>query len=237
MEPSNQPQGKPANLKFILITASIALFAAVASGATIYYLTSKKSNDKQQVVDTEKKDKKETAEKNTDQKDKPADKPADLNRGYLVIKEWGVRFKIPAGLADIRYYIHGDTAYFYAKPSGQNLEFRADHDKPEGDYALATLTRSTDSTKERIGGQVEGRKTGEYYYYTAWSFSGTASGVGLSKLYFDNECDQKAATFQESEVPKCQAFYDAANKAFGLLNGSSTLPIEQSLLGTIEAAK
>jgi hypothetical protein len=42
--------------------------------------------------------------------------------GYLVLKEWGLRFKVPEGLTDVRYVIRGDRVLFWGKPSGSRVE-------------------------------------------------------------------------------------------------------------------
>lgn len=144
---------------------------------------------------------------------------SDPNAGYLVVKEWGLRFKMPSGLAEIRYTIHGDTAAFFAKPAGAGVQYRADYDKFEdsrSQYAIGVLYRSTDSAKSFMGDDKQGKKVGAYYYYTNWAFSSLASGASCVGLYGgDSESD-------------CQT----ENKAFELVNTG-----DAALLNTIELAK
>ncbi|MDR0957173.1 MAG: hypothetical protein LBM09_01185 [Candidatus Nomurabacteria bacterium] len=101
---------------------------------------------------------------------------AETNRDerYLVMEEWGLKFKIPTGIEDVKYVIDGDMAYFVARPF--DTVYVSDLDIE--DHAIGTLFRSKDSKIDSIGsGIVEGKKVGDYYYYTAHSFSDTASGL------------------------------------------------------------
>ena len=142
---------------------------------------------------------------NTQQKEetpKPETMKPDPNEGYLVVKEWGLRFKSPSGLTDIKYTIHGDTASFFAKPTGSSVQYRADYDKFEDGnsrYALGNLYRSTSSTKPFSGDMTrEGKEIGDYYYYTSWAFSSLATGAGCVGLYGDSDsaCQTEQTAFQ-----------------------------------------
>lgn len=144
----------------------------------------------------------------------------DPNEGYLVIKQWGLRFKTPSGLTGVKYVINDDTVAFYAKPKGANVEYVGNYDKLENGspkYALGVLVRSTASSKTiaSVGIKVEGKKLGDYYYYTHHAFSSTSTGAGCLGLYGDDttSCTQEAS-------------------AFKLVNEGST-----ALLNTIELAK
>ena len=125
---------------------------------------------------------------------------ADPNEGYLVVKEWGLRFKAPTNLTDVKYHIFGDTVAFYAKPAGSSVEYRSDYEKLGNNnnpqYAVGQLYRSSESTKEVIGTPREGKKIGNYYYYTAHAFSSLATGAGCVELYGDNNCEAEAKVFQ-----------------------------------------
>lgn len=138
------------------------------------------------------------------------------NEEYFVLREWGLRFKVPSGLTDIRYIIHDDTAAFFAKPSDHAVQYTDDYDKYEDGvfkYSIGVLYRSNDSTKTFAGDMTrEGKKVGDYYYYTNWAFSSLATGAGCVGLYSDNEID-------------C----NAESKAFDLVNQGDT-----ALLNTIE---
>ena len=116
----------------------------------------------------------------------------DPNEGYFVVKEWGLRFKVPPSIFDVRYKIkgdtfNGDTLAFYAKPTGLKYDYVKDYDQvsDSGFFSLANgvIYRSKESTKDKIGIVVEGKKIGDYYYYTAWSFSGLATGAACLPLY------------------------------------------------------
>lgn len=141
----------------------------------------------------------------------------DPNAGYLVVSEWGLRFKTPNGLADVRYKIQGDTLAFFAKPAGSSVQYRADYDKYEDGhfpYATGLLYRSNNTNNDR-GFPTNGKKVGNYYYYTAWSFSSLATGAACLEIYGD------------SSDSNCQA----NAKAFQLVNQG-----DNALLNTIELA-
>lgn len=146
-------------------------------------------------------------------------KKTDFNEGYVVVKEWGLRFKTPSGLTNVRYTIHDDTAAFYAKPTGSNVQYISDYDKYEDgnfSYATGVLYRSTSSTKPFDGDETrEGKKVGNYYYYTNWAFSSLATGAGCVGLYGDSDS-------------ACQT----ESTAFRLVNQGDT-----ALLNTIELAQ
>ena len=115
----------------------------------------------------------------------------DPNEGYFVVKEWGLRFKVPPSIFDVRYKmgdtLEGDTLAFYAKPTGLKYDYVKDYDQvsDSGFFSLANgvIYRSKESTKDKIGIVVEGKKIGDYYYYTAWSFIGLATGAACLPLY------------------------------------------------------
>jgi prepilin-type N-terminal cleavage/methylation domain-containing protein len=143
----------------------------------------------------------------------------DPNEGYLVVKEWGLRFKVPAGLTDVRYAVQGDTVAFFAKPSDSSYEYISDFDMFEDGrfrYGRGILYRSKEAVNYERGYATEGKKVGDYYYYTAWSFSGLASGSACVGIYGDDSA----------------AGCEAEGKVFGLINTS-----ENALLETIELAQ
>lgn len=155
----------------------------------------------------------------------------DPNAEYLVVKEWGLRFKVPSNLTDVKYRVFGDTLAFYAKPTGYTVEYRSDYEKL-GDnnypqYATGRLYKSTESSKDKIGIQVEGKKIGNYYYYTAHAFSSLASGAAPTGLYFDAACDKDTRT-----SAKCAGYMKAESEAFQSVNQGNT-----ALLNTIEPAQ
>ena len=140
----------------------------------------------------------------------------DSNKGYRVVKEWGLRFKIPSGLTDVGYIVAGDTASFYGKPIGSDVQYST----PQ--RTVADLFRSTDSTKDKLDTTVQGKKVGSYYYYTGWSFSGLATGAGCEGLFTNDP--------QVGDGPSCPA----ENTVFHLINGTGS---DKGMLGTIELAE
>lgn len=161
---------------------------------------------------------------------------ADANEGYLVVKEWGLRFKMPSNITDVQYRVYGDTVAFYAKPTGSAVAYRSDYEAIYSDeatygknnpkYAKGTLYRSAESSKDKVGTKIEGKKIGNYYYYTAHAFSSLSTGAGFQGLYFDTDCDK------DSTLAKCDPYIEAESKVFQALNQGDT-----ALLNTIELAQ
>lgn len=151
------------------------------------------------------KDEKEQAE--TCQENKTDEENEDSEEvNTFAISEWNIEFTIPDSLTDIRYVIEnapdysGATAYLVARPSDGSLQYPSDISVRIKDEALAILTRSTLSIIDgNVNGSVEGKKVGNYYFYTAWSFSGLASGVGIPSL-FDVDIDNPANSLALSNV-------------------------------------
>lgn len=109
----------------------------------------------------------------------------DVDR--VVIEEWGIQFALPSTIEKVEYLIEEDSggdqkAYLWSLPSDARVDgFSADYNKPVpsgGGYKyVEAIYRSTDAVKDS-GFEVEGKKIGDYYYYTVWSFSNRASGKG-----------------------------------------------------------
>jgi prepilin-type N-terminal cleavage/methylation domain-containing protein len=142
----------------------------------------------------------------------------DPNEGYFVVKEWGLRFKVPAGLTDVNFSIHDNTLAFFAKPTGFDVEYVNSYNefyKDKFTHAAGVLHRTTDSYVMVMGEKKDCKKVGNFYYYTSWSFAAAATGVGPNFIYGDNK-----------------AGLDAEYTVFNLINNGDT-----ALLNTIEASK
>ena len=222
----NQPAPKKFNKNVILILAVvIALFATV--GVAAYFLAFKpeetpKTTDNTSQTETEKTEtesvKQTETEKPTEQVEQP--KTEVSNKGYLVVKQWGLRFKIPQGMADIQYRIQGDKVYFYGKPSSPKVEYRSDYDADkQGKYVLGYLKRSKEANISNDWGSVSGKQVGDYYYYTGHSFSGLESGIGLNGLFYTTDCIDKAKAGTDYDDKACQDLMEAESKTFSLING------------------
>lgn len=161
------------------------------------------------------KQKSKTAEykttKTTKKETKPQPKP-DPNEGYLVVTQWGLRFKVPNDLTNVKYVIKGDEVNFSAEPVGSDVQLRRD------DYGMSILVRSTDSTKLFMGEKtVQGKKIGNYYYYTYWSFNNLASGRAYLGVYLDDACT-KEFNGSGDLSSRCQNLLQAEDKASKLLD-------------------
>jgi hypothetical protein len=132
------------------------------------------------------------------------------------VTQWGLRFKIPTGLVDLEYRINDESVAFYAKPASTNVEYRPSYDAVDqsgsATYASGVLYRSDQSSKDVIGNQVAGKKIGDYYYYTAWSFSGLATGRGYIGLFYDDAC------LADPALSKCQSYLEAEGEVFALMD-------------------
>jgi hypothetical protein len=176
---------------FEIVLLVLVLAALGFAGYTVWQ-KNKPDNQATTTVLTEQAQDKEVSQKN------------DPNEGYLVVKEWGLRFKAPAGLTDVKYVVQGDTTAFYAKPAGSSVQYRSDYEKFEDGrfrYAIGVLYRKTeaksvDDTAHDL--TTEGKKVGGYYYYTKWAFSSLATGAGCQGLYGDgdSECQTESVAFQ-----------------------------------------
>lgn len=141
----------------------------------------------------------------------------DPSASYLEIKDWGIRFKIPVGLSSLEYRINGDTAAFFAKPTGSSVSYRSDYEKFTNNnfrYAIGVVYRSKEPSMQSVAVDegVAGKKLGDKYYYSAWAFSGLASGAACQGTYGDD-----------------QASCEAEAKVFALINQG-----DNALLNTIE---
>jgi len=119
----------------------------------------------------------------------------------FTIPEWNIQFTIPDTITDIRYVIASnehsdgnDNAYLVARPSDNSLQYPSDISARIKDEALAILTRSTSSTQIKLDITVEGKRIGNYYFYTAWSFSGLATGAGVPTLFGETQNQITAAS-------------------------------------------
>lgn len=134
------------------------------------------------------------------------------NAGYLVVKEWDLTFKIPSGLSDVQYQVtknpapNGDGRLaIYAKPTGSTMQYRSDYMalNPNGYplYPIGVLYRSQHPTQYKMSVAIDGKKLGNYYYYTEWAFSGLATGASCTNLYgagndaSESECAAEQTVF------------------------------------------
>lgn len=229
---------QPDRKKTVLIIILIALLASAATSAIMYYSMNKKQ------VDTPKTD--TTTEEQTKDKDKTSTKqpPEDPNKGYLVIEEWGVRLKAPAELTDVRYQVKDDYVFFYGKPTGAKVNYRSDYNTAEdgAKYAMDYLRRSDqESIQHALFHSVSGKKVGDKYYFTGYSFSNLETSRAFLNIFFDADCDQKEADRDYGD-PKCQEFHDAETAAVNLISGykfdnDGNEINKEGMLHTIELAK
>jgi hypothetical protein len=104
----------------------------------------------------------------------------------FIIKAWGVTFKVPVEITEVKYSLINDTAYIIAKPTNTNVNYADGVEADPQKFALGTITRSAKSVMENeSGNKVDGKKIGAYYFYTSWSFSSLKAKSGELKVYGD----------------------------------------------------
>jgi len=165
----------------ILLIASIALTCILA----------KRVCDQEKRID--KLEKQMNKSKGSDKKDDSKnDDSKDNKKNRLIIKEWNIQFTIPDSLTDVRYVIDDDTAFFVALPSDGSVEYPSNlNDEDIKTMALAILFRGTYVTRTNGIDDIEydGKKIGNFYYHTAWSFNSIATGMGIVNLFGGNDDD------------------------------------------------
>ena len=221
------PMVNQLNRKKTALLVLLVLVAMAITGTVVYFLTKPKPVEKTQVVDNQKT---EVTEGETE--DTQPDETSPVHKGSeLAIKNWGISFYIPTGLADVQYRIHGDTVYFYGKPSSPKVEYRTGYDSDNvGQYALGKVKRSKEPTQDVIHGKVDGKKIGDYYYYTGHSFSGLESDAGLFGLFYTPDCIEKSKTNTDTDDSECNNLSKAEGETFVLINGDDEIT---GLLNTI----
>lgn len=92
----------------------------------------------------------------------------DPNKGYVVIREWGVRFKPSADLVDVEYGIVGNTAVFSTKQLAaldSSCGVGADTEYPFGKLSRSTTSAQEFTSEDNAGAFV--KRIGNYYYQYA----------------------------------------------------------------------
>lgn len=101
----------------------------------------------------------------------------ESNKGYLVLKDWGIKFKIPETKSEIVYYkVQIDDGFFYdfttkrVEALGENC---VDGNSPGGATRLGAVGRSTTKKTDNIGSRPFNRNNeamGDgYYYYLSYT--------------------------------------------------------------------
>lgn len=214
------------------LLAVIAITLVVGVGYYVYNANKNKSGESNSLL-------------SQPQKEKDTNNVAeeDPNEGYLVVQEWGLRFKIPENLTDVRYKISGDTLAIFAKPiqdeNGKSfdVEYPSNYDKIDEygnfSYTQGDLIRSKKASMDYFGEARKGKKVGDYYYYTSHSFSGLASGAGPNGIFLDQDCRKNDLQ------KKCERYFLAESIVFAIVNGTSIHPetnseVKDALLPSIE---
>jgi cytoskeletal protein RodZ len=171
----NKKQSGFSHMMIIVVVLAVVLIGALGFIFWQNFIQNKSDNAKKE--DTSKVSTKQSETTTTNNTANITDK----NKGYLVLSDWGVRFKLPSdlgsrqityykgvpGYTDSGKYVTGDGYSFSTndvEALGENCAYNA------SDYwmPLASVTRYTSPYNQ--GSAVEGptliKKLGNYYYYT-----------------------------------------------------------------------
>ncbi|HXH26673.1 MAG TPA: hypothetical protein VNG90_02170 [Candidatus Acidoferrum sp.] len=91
--------------------------------------------------------------------------PTDPNAGYVVIKEWGVRFKPVSGLGELKYALrNSDSTVVFS--TQQLIAADAHCDAQNSSYSgIGSITRTTTGSAAPFGGTLLTTVNGYDYYY------------------------------------------------------------------------
>ena len=173
-QPIEQKQPKPP-IKWKVIAISLIVVSTLLAALSTFLIVDKISNKTNDKNDTSNQDQSNQEDENNDEEDE--------TDNVFIISEWNLKFIIPDSLTDIRYVIDGETAYLVGRPSDGSLQYPSNLNGRIKDETLAVLYRSTSSTQMNLDISIPGKKVGNYYFYTAWSFSGLASGAGVPSIF------------------------------------------------------
>ncbi len=168
---------------FTLIEVLLAALAvSVISFAGYYVYNAQKSNNDSAASP-------QTNTKETDKSKNPTSEALDSNEGYYVIKEWGVRMKLPSSLSDLEYT--KDTEFFNEGEGIDAIDFTSKSVKAMGGYcgdktdALGRIVRYAEGYKPvgEVGGynrppeQLGALKVGNNYYLYISNKDGCVAGM------------------------------------------------------------
>ena len=158
----------------IMVLLVILIVGAISFSAYLVYDNQKNKNN-------------QTVNSNND-----VNKENESSDHYLIVKEWGLKFKIPNGIESVEYKINGNNLAIYAKPSGYAVEYRDGYSlylDGRSPYAIGNLYQY-DQPNEIISTGVEaktGKSLGDKYYFTDWAFNSIATGASCVGLYGEDE--------------------------------------------------
>lgn len=133
----------------------MAIALVTILGLISWMLVTKQSGDSKDGIDTQ---------TNTSETPSQPTTSDDPNHGYIVVKEWGVRFKSEGELSDIVYSIENDNKAVFSTEKLAKFDpacgIGVDSKRP-----LGMLTRnSVEKPDFSAEGGAFGKKIGEYYY-------------------------------------------------------------------------
>jgi len=112
----------------------------------------------------------------------------DPNKGYLVLKDWGVKFQIPDGLTDVKYYkVDGYDSYELTTSRVEDLGGDCTTppvDKVPGVIRLDGLSRTQTKREEFMSSQPANNNepiNGYYYIATGGQSLCSNEGVDIQK--------------------------------------------------------
>jgi hypothetical protein len=173
---TQQPQTK--NIWKITAIISIIVAVAFATSTAIFAVRGEKSQGNNISISNE------TSESTTNNSNSTESETIEIDADrYLVIEEWGIKYRIPDTIYDIRYSVDGDNLRFYPTRLNEPLVFGATMADNDAIYSidgfmnclLVSVSRSNIQTNE-VG--IDGIKLGDYYYHNWTNNGGCEVGNG-----------------------------------------------------------
>lgn len=133
-----------------------------------------------------------------------SDPITDPNEGYLVIKDWNIKFKLPEDSGEVHYYKESvsdaDGVFEYYQLSTKRVEGlggRCAPDAPEGQIGLGAISRQTTRREDLMSAVATNNNEpiGGYYYYA----SGGQSTCGDEHI--DWQTTDRSMTFNMLRAP------------------------------------
>ncbi|MDR0591461.1 MAG: hypothetical protein LBG75_02835 [Candidatus Nomurabacteria bacterium] len=202
---------KPKNKWKIVAIVFMVLFLAAAGGGVFFLLKSNSSSN--ELADVKKKNDdnaktiKELGNKVAELENKSPESPsdattgADTSKGYLVVKEWGVKLKIPEGMTGVKYQISNQTAMSqYHKDSGYSGTLELSTEWFSGlsgctAFGPVSLYRYKSDPGQEPGAKNLGLING--YYYT---YGGPQNGCGSDESTYAKQVELASTLAKMAET-------------------------------------
>lgn len=183
--------------KFIILIALVLVLVGIVIFVILYRPGGVLSQNVQEGIDTN-----EPAQPGAQNPTSP-DEPKDvtLDKRYLVLEDWGVRFTIPEGLEGVKYYKKHDWGYYFTT---ERVEAIGSQDgdicdgSSSGAYTLVAVSRTKEALpKETDPKPLPNTPIDGYYYY----WDGSHSVCSDKSMDIQTEDRKKIETMVQTIAP------------------------------------